>query len=496
MINLYPEQQKAFEFATTRDEVALFAEQRTGKTFVTLKLLEHEAHDDFCGILICLLTNRDTTWRDKIAEFVPQLQVTTEWETFKKLTGPRLFVIHFNILSRWIAKLVKYKKFNWACIDEAHALSKRGTKQSRAAARLAWIKRKVILTGTPIEKQPMDLFAQFRFLAPNVFGTNWAEFEEEYVDLPDIKEIGAPKGSQAWQKLILRKRIMRNKAPFNKRKMPKFIKSIKPYSFRMTKADVGIIEPEVHKVVVPIVGKQREYYDAMRKKSVVRLATGERSMAELKVTRIMKERQIASGFLYDDNEEVHHVGNAKLRRLIKMIDTLPKPVVVFTAFRPDLELIVAKLRDRGLDVVDVHGKVNKKKRPDIWRKFQRADYDVIVCQIKTGGVGVDLWKANTAIIHSMGHSFIDFDQAKARLDSIMKNKAAKIYVLCSGNTVDEDIYDLVVIKRLNGEEVLSQLRKGDRNVHQRSSRSKVLGQGRSRGSRPAGGLRSRRSARL
>lgn len=491
MITLYPEQQSALDFALSRDEVALFAEQRTGKTFITIKLLEHLADDQFCGILICLLTNRDTTWRDKLAEHLPSLQVTTDWDAFKKMTGPRLFLIHFNILGRWISKLVKYKKFNWACIDEAHGLSKRGTKQSRAAARLAWVKRKVILTGTPIEKQPMDLYAQFRFLAPHVFGTNWEEFENEFVDLPDMKDMQAPRGSQAWQKLILRKRIMRSKALFNKRKMSKFMRLIKPYAYRMTKADVGIKEPVVHKVTVPMLGRQARYYEAMKKRSIVRLDDGSRSMAELKITQIMKLRQIASGFIYDDNEKCHHVGTAKLRRLLKMIDKASKPVVVFTAFRPDLDVIVDELRVRGLNVIEVHGKVNKKKRPDIWRRFQRADYDVIVCQIKTGGVGVDLWKANTAIIHSMGHSFIDFDQAKARLDSIMKNKAANIYVLCSGNTVDETIYDLVVIKRLNGEEVLSKL-KGEGN--DKGSSNAVHGQGRRRGRRSSGSIGSRRSA--
>lgn len=456
-IELWDRQRDAYEFVIARDVAALLAEQRTGKTFVTMKVLETLADDQFCGVLVCLLNNRDSTWKDKLAEYLPQLNVTDDWELFKKLPAPRLFLVHFEMLPRLIAKLVRYKKINWMGIDEAHRIAKRGTKQSRAAGRMSWVKRKLILTGTPIEKQPTDMWAQFRFLAPWVFGVNWDKFEREYMDYPRLKFDHIPRGSKRWQQKILQQRILRSKATFKKSKLRKFVGLIEPYAYRMTKKDVGIIEPEVHKVVVPLLGPQRRYYEAMERTSVVRLDTGQRALAELEVTNIMKRRQLASGFVYDDEEEVHYVGDAKLRRLKSMVDRLPKPIVVFTAFRPDLERIVETIEGMGLDVIAVHGKVNKKLRPDIWRKFQKAQYDVIVCQIKTGGVGVDLWKANTAIVHSMGHSFIDWDQAKSRLDSRDKKKPPRIYVLCGANTVDEELFELVIVKRFNSEEVLSRL---------------------------------------
>lgn len=464
-IELWPAQMKAYEFAIKRDCVALFCEQRTGKTFITLALLRKLAMstvgvaNDFCGVLLTLLTNKDTTWLDNLRTHLPWLNVTTDWEEFKSLPAPRLFLIHFDVFPRIIKKLCKYKRVNWMGIDEAHRISKRGTKQSKACARMSWVRRKLLLTGTPIEKQPTDLFAQFRFLDPEVFGTNWQTFEDEYMDFRKIGMEHTPKGSMAWQKRLLQQRILRSKAKFKASKLPQLIKLIKPYSFRLEKSDVGILEPVVERIDVPMFGTQRKLYEEMEKHSVVRLPTGERSMAELKITQIMKLRQIASGFLYDDDEEVHEVGRAKLRRLRQLVAQASKPVVIFTAFRPDTEAVSRLMTDEGYDAITVHGGIDRKKRPDIWRRFQRAQFDVIVCQIKTGGVGVDLWKANTAIVHSMGHSYIDFDQAKARLDSRDKNKPASIKVLCVANTVDEDIFDLVVMKRLNGNAVLTKLKR-------------------------------------
>lgn len=472
-LKLWGEQEEIYRFLVDLPAGALFGEQRTGKTFITLALLRKLAGapidlttgkgNDFCGVLLCLLNNRDSTWKDKLREYLPWLNATEDWEAFKKMPCPRLFLIHFEAFPRMIKKLVKYRKINWMAIDEAHRISNRGTKQSRAASRMSWVPRRLILTGTPIEKQPVDLFGQFRFLLPELFGKNWEEFEEEYMEFPKLDFRHAPKGSALWQKKILQQRILRSRATFKTEKLSQLIDLLKPYSRRVTKKEVGILEPEVHKVVVPLLGKQRRLYEQMEKSSVIDLGGGRRVLAGLEVTNIMKQRQIASGFVYDDEGELHDLGEAKLRRLKYLVKKLPKPLVVFTAFRPDNDRITRELQEMGLDVIAVHGQVKKRLRPDIWRAFQKTQYDVIVCQIKTGGVGVDLWKANYGIVHSMGHSFIDFDQAKSRMDSRDKKKPAQIFVLCGANTVDEAIYDLVIVKRLNGEEVLSKLKR--RNSH-------------------------------
>lgn len=459
MIELWEEQRSAYEWAKDRDEAALLCEQRTGKTYLTLAILQHIVKPDFVGCLVGILNNLDSTWRVGLAAHLPHVSVTSDWSEFKKLPTPKLFLIHYQRFTRVVDKLARYKKLTWMCFDEAHGLAKRGSKQSRAAARMSWVSRKLILTGTPIEKKPTDMFAQFRFLAPDVFGTNWEEFENEYMEFAKLDMRHTPKGSVAWQRRILQQRILRSKATFNRRKLGKFTRLIKPYSFRLTKGDVGIKEPIITPVLVPIFGPQRLLYERMTKHHVIRLPNGSRAMAALEVTAIMKRRQLASGFVYDDEGELHHVGRAKLRRLILMAKRLPKPVVIFTAFLPDLHRISDELEELGYDVMRVWGKTKKSERGGIWQSFQRAQYDFLVCQDRAGGVGVDLWKAQYAIVHSMSHSSIVFDQMKSRLDSRHKETAPEIFLLCSEGTIDEELYDLVIVKGLNSAEVLKQLKR-------------------------------------
>jgi SNF2 family DNA or RNA helicase len=462
LIELWPEQEDAVSFVEEREASALFFQQRTGKTFITMKVLERQPRESLAVVLVCILNNKESTWRDKLAEFLPWLNVTDDWEVFKKLPFPKLLLVHFEALPKVATKIKRAVKWiTFAIIDEAHRLKARGTAQSRAAGRLCVIRKRLILTGTPMEKQPRDLWGQFRFLLPTLFGS-WKTFEEKFMDFAKINMEGVKPGTARWQIIVMQQGMLRSRAKFREDMMPTLIRMIKPYALRLTKEDVGIIPPQVIKVSVDIVGRQRRIYDTMKKHSVVHLGGGRRAMAPLTVTNIVKRRQIASGFVLDDDGECCHLGDAKLRKLMALIERLPKPIVVFTVFRPELELIYATVTKAGYDAITVSGATKKKLRPDIWRNFQRAQYDVIICQVKTGGVGVDLWKSGYAIAHSIGYSSIDFDQAISRMDSKEKERAAKIYVLCGRATIDEDLYDMVIEKGLTSDEVLKQLKKGAR----------------------------------
>ena len=478
-LKLWPEQQPVFEYTVSRPATAVFCEQRTGKTYITLKNIEHNVGwdtvrgEDFCGLLVTLLTNRDSTWLDGIKQFLPNVNVTSDWEEFKKLPAPRVLLIHYEMLPQLIKRLVKYKKFNWACVDEAQRIANRGNGASRAMARLSWIERRLALTGTPQEVRETDYFGIFKFVDPEVFGNNWAEFEKYFMEWPLIDFEHAPPGSALWQKKTLQQRILKNKATFREERRQEFIDLLKPYCVRLTKTDVGIKEAKVHKVMVDMSREQERCYREMLEQSFTylprrsRKAKRRRVLAELVITNIAKRRQIATGFVYDDDERLHDLSDMKLRETIKLVDKLPKPVVIFTAFRPDNDLVYEAMVEEGYDVVQVNGSTKKKDRPQIWRDFQRAQYDVAVVQTRTGGTGVDLWKANYAIVYSMTHSYRDFDQMKSRLDSRTKTKPSEFFVLCSRNTIDEDLFDLVIVKRFNTERTLKHLKKGTPRWHVR-----------------------------
>ncbi len=460
---LWDQQKRAVEFVLKQEASALFFEQRTGKTFITMGVLERLPRDNLAAVLFCLLNNRDSTWKDQIAANLPWLNVTDDYKIFLKLPFPKLFLVHFEAAHKVVGKLRTKKWINFAIVDEAHGLKNRGSRQSRSIGRLWNIPKRLILTGTPIDKGQQDLWGQFRFLKPDLLGS-YEDFENEYLEWRKIDLSKHVRGSFLWKERLKLSRMLKSKATFNKRKASKFRDLIKPFCMRVTKDDVGILRPEVKTITVPMSTKQRRVYDDISRDQVARIGR-HRIMTPLEVTSIMKKRQIASGFVVTDDEELVWLSDNKVDACLELFERLPKPIVIFTVFDPEADAVVETLTDAGYDVAMVRGDVAKKKRPDIWRAFQRGELDAVVCQVKTGGVGVDLWKASHGIFFSLSHSYITFDQAKSRMDHKNKRKRNTLWILCSENSIDTDIYDLVVVKEFSAREALDGLKRIEKKEH-------------------------------
>jgi SNF2 family DNA or RNA helicase len=70
-------------------------------------------------------------------------------------------------------------------LDESHRIKAPGGQASRYLARLAVKQqhaRRLCLTGTPMPHSPLDLYGQFRFLDPQVFGTSYTRMRARYAE--------------------------------------------------------------------------------------------------------------------------------------------------------------------------------------------------------------------------------------------------------------------------------------------------------------------------
>jgi len=413
-------------------------------------------------VIVGLLNNRDSTWADKTQELLNgEVSFHTDLDKFFSDPGHSIFFVNFESVHKVVDRIVKrISSIDLAVVDEAHRISNRTTRQARAIIKLNKAQRRLILTGTPIEKRPTDMFVQMQFVDPSVFGTKWKDFENRYLSFVRVDFKGVRYGSATWSKLILQQAILKRKAEFREERMPEFINKLKPHCLRIEKVDVDIKRAKVEVVSVGLSHAQKKAYRAIDKDKLFKDGAF-KSVADFPMTEIMRKRQIAAGFLYDEDQNVYRFKDTpKERKLLELVDKLQKPIVIFTAFRPDTDRVSRILWAEGFDVYKLNGSTPKKKRPELIRQFQKGQCDIFVCQIKAGGVGTDLWKANSAIIYSMGYSFIDWDQALSRLDHHLKKSSSKFFLLSCLNTVDEELYDLVLNKGLAGKAVLDQLKRG------------------------------------
>jgi superfamily II DNA or RNA helicase len=457
---LLPHQRKGALAAARTDGYCLLFEQRVGKTWpagAVIQLL------DACEVfLIVRKTNLESTWLKFCKQHLPEYQVFREFakynahqKAFFKAWGHYdkcIYIVNNESVSSKIIGVFRRAKRKWdsIIIDEAQSLKKRTSRISRLAARLSRIARhRLALTGTPMDDSPIDLWAIFRFVDPELLGDNWGDFEEEYI-VPVNIDMSKARGELQRRRMLMALRIRKGKPKMRKDRIDKFHRIIKPFCMRVTKEDVGIERAELEWLPVPIFGHQARSYDQLERHLV--LTIGKTTItAPLKITQIGKLQQVTGGFIYDEDHESIDIGRAKLRKLEHLIKRLKSPVAIFCKYRPEIELIkeiVDKYSDR---VAVIHGGIKDKKtikpRTDILLAFQRGELDYVIAQQQTGGVGVDMFRARAGIVYSMSHSWIAFDQMISRLDFLEQTVQAKFFLLFVPGTIDEDIRTAIDEKR-------------------------------------------------
>lgn len=450
-------QRMAFRKAVRLKSCCIFFEQGVGKTHPSLALAEFLADEDpkFTGLFVVRLTNKETTWLDLAKSLLPHINFSTRWEDFKKSPYPKALLVHYNELKKVKKKITKFK---WSLFvaDECQDLRSRGTVQSRICGAIKHAEYRLGLSGTPIDEEPMELFGILRAIVPHLYGNDrsaWTRFDERFLK---------PSGYMGYQR------------KFKENMLEEFLEEVKPYVLRIEAEDVLDL-PNCEKIVeeCEMVGEQSRLYYEMEdhfvtdilheraerkrlreiaKEEGKQFSTEGRVSAGLTITQMVKLQQICNGFITDDDGEFHTFGSTKLRRTKYLLKRKVKlPVVIFYQYSQERVQLEKLCQSLSLSYKSIHGKVKdrkiKKSRTKTIREFQEGKLDILNCQIRTGGVGVDLYRASTAIMFSSTFSWIDFDQANKRIDRRGQTKETKIFFLVVKNSIDEDKYNKILSKR-------------------------------------------------
>jgi len=344
---------------------------------------------------------------------------------------------HYEYLTKHVTKLAR-RTWTTIIVDESQRIKNRSSGASRAMRKLRYCSdNKIVLSGTPDDGDRIHYWAQFRFFAPEVFGDDWGSFDRDYL---------MPTG------------YMGKKRKMIPRLEKKFDEVIKPYVLVITNEVLNLQEPDHVRVPVKMPPELREKYDQMEQHLVIELKD-DILAAKLPVTKTVKLQQIASGFIYDDEREAHRLSSFRTRRLGKILKRhRNEPVVVFCKYIPEIEDISRVCERLKLRVGVIRGGAKHKKiRPQVQRDFQSGEYDVVICQIRSG-VGIDLYSARVAIFYSTGHSSIDFQQSKARVYRRGQDRKVVYYYLMVKNTIDEDIWLALKEKRSVSKSILGRMK--------------------------------------
>lgn len=338
-------------------------------------------------------------------------------------------------------------------VDEAQKIKKHNGVTAKFCHKLASVvPHRLVLTGTPMPHDPSDIFSLYLVIdRGETFGTSYSRFMQRYALMGGYKD----KEVIEWLQLPEIEDLMYRRA------------------FRVTE-DVNDLPPRVFTIRHGALDdEERRVYDEMEAEYEAEIGGGfefeqlddprvlellapltdpatERKspdMSDPKVikaanvlARMMKLSQMTSGFVNDENGEEFVVGHSKVNLLLEVVEELKhdEPIVIFARFTRDIAQIKAALSERGYKVAELSGQHND------WRAWRQGKYQVIVVQLRAGGVGINFTKCGDkpckyCIYYGKDFDWGNYKQSIKRIHRPGQTETTIFITLVMRGTIDEKI---------------------------------------------------------
>lgn len=416
MIKLYRHQEIALSYARSSNFFAFFMEQGTGKTLVGLfRILDLLKGGQIEEALIVAPKSALGAWERDIELFDPLDQ---------DLLRSGITLINYDKVWRGEAKSPFNKKWGCIILDEAHYIKNRTSRRSKFLLKLGTMADyRYILTGTPVSNGQLEnIWSLYTFLDgyiergypySRIFGGSYSKFLDRYCILNMYHKPSSYIHVRELQDII------------------------NEYSYRVKKSECLDLPDKLPDEIVKV--------DLLEKSLYKRLATESaileyEILADNPLSRLIKLRQLCSGFIKLEDGTIIETKNEKLSILQELLEGFEddKKIVIFAEFKYSIRKIEELLTKLKIKYVTLDG---DQKDKTIWRKFQ-ADKSirVFIGQYQSANAGIDLFSSDTIIYYEPTTRSVVLEQSRDRIHRTgQTNKCSYIHLLTRG-TVEVDIY--------------------------------------------------------
>ena len=397
-----------------------------GKTVQTLALLAHEREENpgFASLLV-MPTSLIYNWELEAKKFTPELKILVYSGSQRnkdpwKFRGYDVVLTSYGIVRMDIAQLNEFY-FNYVILDESQAIKNPNSNIATAVNKLK-SKRRLILTGTPVENGTMDLWSQMNFVNPGLLG-NQLVFKKQFLQ-PIEKQ-------------------------HDKDKAARLHAMIKPFILRRLKSQVAKDLPEkiINVKYSDMTSEQEKVYEEVktyyREKIIGELAGTGRGNQQFTLLRGLTQlRQIANHpkLVRED----YSGESGKLEDITYMLqETISEnhKVLVFSQFVRHLAIVREFLENENIPYAYLDG-ATKDRQAQV-EKFQTDDNcKVFLISLKAGGVGLNLTKAEYVFLLDPWWNPAVEAQAIDRAHRIGQENKVIIYKFISRGSVEEKIMAL------------------------------------------------------
>ena len=312
-------------------------------------------------------------------------------------------------------------------IDESTTIKNPTAKRTKNILALSEISRyRRIMTGSPVTKNPLDLYSQCEFLSPYLLDfTSYYAFRNRYAEM---------------KTLHLRGRSIQIVDEF--KNLGELSNQLKGFSYRVLKEDcLDLPEKNWTKRQITLTHDQRKIYEQMKETALAHL-NGKVASTMIVLTQLMRLHQITCGHFTADDGTIQDIPNNRFKELLDVLSEMEGKAIIWAHYQHDVKNIireVVKIYGEG-SIVDFFGLTPQDERQDNIRKFQ----DDPKCRFfvgtpATGGYGITLTAANTVIYYSNGYDLEKRLQSEDRAHRIGQKKSVTYVDIIAEDMVDEKI---------------------------------------------------------
>jgi len=330
-------------------------------------------------------------------------------------------------------------------IDESTTIKNHKAKRTKALIKIAaGFKYKRIMTGSPITKEPMDIYAQAAFLGPRTLGyDSYYAFQARYA-VTQKRTMGA----HSFQQIV------------GYRNLDELTKKIDTFSYRVLKEDCLDLPPKTYTArYITLTKEQRQMYDQLRQEGFLMLDEGDMVSTPQVITLMLRLQQVMSGHLMTDDGELMTFPSGRLDALMEIAAETSGKMIIFTRFRHDIQQIEAALtKEYGEGAaVTYFGDTSVEARELAVKNFQDpTDKTRFFISNKTGAYGITLTEASTVVYYANDFDLESRIQSEDRAHRIgQKNPVTYIDLIAEG-TIDEKIVENLRNKIDMGAKVLGE----------------------------------------
>jgi len=426
----------------------LYPYQRVGANYMYKFKRIINADDMGLGKTLEAICAAEMTKQDSILIVCPNSLKFTWEEEIKKWTNTPVTVIHGSskakkqkIINSYNGGylIINYESFKlfpvlWECywdvaiLDEAHNIKNRNAQHTKACKKIQsnWL---WLLTGTPMENRPSELWSLLNILYPDSFGSFW-RFVDQFCVVDEIEDgdrtiriPGCASFPKELHELVSPIMIRREKN--------EVIKELPDKLYQTILVELDDADMKVYKSIV---------------KEMMAVVNDEVIATPTIITQYTRLKQVCiSRELLSTNRE--NVKSAKLTALSDIVTSAIEghKVVVFTTQLEALKLAKDNLlRRHGITSLEISGRVTDQDRQQNIKLFTNdPKYNVMLITIQAGGTGLTLTAADICIFLDKHPNPMKNLQAEDRLYRIGQKNNVNIYSIIAKGTIEEYIENML-----------------------------------------------------